>query len=349
MAPIFILIGFGLGWLIGKYYRPSKMWMKILFSIGLPAIIYGFVLLIIGASYNWSTYMMGAKSATTLIGCAAMMIALLIFVHIKKASMAKEQIATDNENNPQSNATPSSITETNESMTDTTSPKEINTPNISEKEIRKDRIGGYISIGIVVLICATFIGIRLYTKHLEQKNYEAISQIIQKDPNILNGTRKTSSDNIDLWNTYSNEIITFQHPSTYKISDESEDDGLYQITIETKSSDISMIHLNYAKSPLFSHLSREDKKESCISALSESKEELQSYFSNFTTSAISPSAKHTFDGYSFTYEGSFLSIPIQGEAFIAYSNNCMIVLITQAENETYQNQLNKITETITFR
>lgn len=100
MAPVFILIGFGLGYLIGKNVVLRNWWYKLLFCIGIPCLIYGVVFLIVGFSCDWWMYMVGAKTATTFLGCIALFIALLIFVKVKKKepNAQTQSIKSDTEN-----------------------------------------------------------------------------------------------------------------------------------------------------------------------------------------------------------------------------------------------------------
>lgn len=89
MAPIFIIIGFALGYLFAKMLEPRNLcprnWgYKLLLCIGIPCLIYGIVFLLVGINCNWWMYKVGASTATTFLGCIGLLISMLIFVKVKK-------------------------------------------------------------------------------------------------------------------------------------------------------------------------------------------------------------------------------------------------------------------------
>ena len=96
MAPIYILIGFGFGYLFGKLLEPRNLYprnwgYKLLLCIGVPALIYGFFFIIVGISCNWWMYMIGRLTAAIFMGCISLLISMLIFVKVKKPDSHKEQ------------------------------------------------------------------------------------------------------------------------------------------------------------------------------------------------------------------------------------------------------------------
>lgn len=99
MAPIYILIGFGFGYLFGKLLEPRNLcprnWgYKLLLCIGIPSLLYGLVFLIVGVSCNWWMYMVGAKTAAFFMGCVGLLISMLIFVKVKKPESVSDNEPT---------------------------------------------------------------------------------------------------------------------------------------------------------------------------------------------------------------------------------------------------------------
>ena len=95
MAPIFIIIGFALGYLFAKMLEPRNLcprnWgYKLLLCIGIPCLIYGVVFLIVGMNCNWWMYKVGSATATTFLGCIALLISMLIFVKVKKNDTSRQ-------------------------------------------------------------------------------------------------------------------------------------------------------------------------------------------------------------------------------------------------------------------
>lgn len=95
MAPIFIIIGFALGYLFAKMLEPRNLYprnwgYKLLLCIGIPCLIYGIVFLIVGISCNWWMYKVGSATATTFLGCIALLISMLIFVKVKKSDSSRK-------------------------------------------------------------------------------------------------------------------------------------------------------------------------------------------------------------------------------------------------------------------
>lgn len=89
MAPIYILFGFGLGFLLGKVIHPDNVWKKILWSIGLPCLIFGYYFLIYGIDMLWNMYQVGLKTIPFFFGGIGLLVSLLIF--LRQSKLTKDE------------------------------------------------------------------------------------------------------------------------------------------------------------------------------------------------------------------------------------------------------------------
>ena len=92
------------------------------------------------------------------------------------------------------------------------------------EEQKKDGGTNYVTWIVVAIIACIFIGIRVYTKYLNQKNIETLSRIIEKNPDILNNRQSNTTEYKTIWKTYSDEVLSFDYPGTYSVRKKQSDD-----------------------------------------------------------------------------------------------------------------------------
>lgn len=83
MAIVFILVGYGLGYILGKSVNTDSIGIKILVSILLPSVLYFLAFWAAGVYYDWFMYAVGASTATFLMGCVSLMVSMLIHIRVK--------------------------------------------------------------------------------------------------------------------------------------------------------------------------------------------------------------------------------------------------------------------------
>ena len=84
MIFVYILLAFGLGGLIGNYYKAANLVLKILLSIFLPGAIYAIAFLFSGFCNDWNMYAIGSSTGKLFIGCIVLMVSLFLFVKVKR-------------------------------------------------------------------------------------------------------------------------------------------------------------------------------------------------------------------------------------------------------------------------
>lgn len=84
MIFVYILLAFGLGGLIGNYYKAADLILKILLSIFLPCAIYAVAFLLSGLCNDWNMYAIGSSTGKLFIGCIVLMVSLFLFVRVKR-------------------------------------------------------------------------------------------------------------------------------------------------------------------------------------------------------------------------------------------------------------------------
>ena len=215
---------------------------------------------------------------------------------------------------------------------------------------QKEKNNGGINYGVLIaiaIIASVFIGIRIYTKHLEKQNMEALSRIIEKNPDFLSNRQTSSNSNSKMiWKTYSNDILNFKYPAIYSIRTEKSGDMTQVYCEANENEDYAVINFTYIINLDTKSLSTIEKRQRCINGIKEMQKPIEEEF-NASFSQISSAERGNLNGYTTTFEGDLYGLyEIQGEIFMCFHNNKAVAIALQCEKGKSVEYVKKIIESI---
>lgn len=217
-------------------------------------------------------------------------------------------------------------------------------------EEQKEKKEGGINYGVLIgiaIIASIFIGIKIYTKHLEKQNMEALSRIIEENPDFLNDRLRSSYSKTETtWKTYANDAISFEYPSTYSVRKETSGDMVQLYCEAGDNDDYALVNITYIGNLDTKSLSASDKKQGCISGIKEVQKSLKEEF-KATFTSIKNDEIGELNGYRTTFEGNLYGLyEIQGDVFMCFYKDKTIAVLSQMEKGKPVEIVNKIIESI---
>ena len=158
------------------------------------------------------------------------------------------------------------------------------------------------------------------------------------------------------WKAYSNKYISFNYPDTYMITNEemAEDECSLLCEIKGDRNTLSMVRIDIIDFEV--ELDKSTKEGAILKALSVLEDDLKDddlgyyeTYQNVVCSKAKAAKKGKYSGYSRTFTATLVGTPMQGESFMAFSGNKLLVLLFQADNKTHMDQLNRIVSGIKFK
>ncbi len=215
------------------------------------------------------------------------------------------------------------------------------------EEQKKDKGTNYATWIVVAIIACIFIGIRVYTKYLNQKNMETLSRIIEKNPDVLN--QRNNGNNTDykiIWKTYSDDVFSFNYPGTYGVRKDMSGDMVQIFCEANDNGEYAVVNITYIGGFDLESISTSEKKQRCINGIKAAQEsmekELKASFSPITRGEIG-----NLNGYLTTFEGNLYGLyEIEGNIFMNFYQDKTIIIASQAEKGKSIEKVNKIIESI---
>lgn len=217
-------------------------------------------------------------------------------------------------------------------------------------EEQKEKKESGINYGVLIaiaIIASIFIGIKIYTKHLEKQNMEALSRIIEENPDFLNNMLSGSNSKSEVtWETFSNEVLSFEYPSTYNVRKDVSGDMVQLYCEASDNDDYALINITYIGNLDTKSLSASEKKQRCISGIKEVQKSLKEEF-EATFTSIKDDEIGELKGYMTTFEGNLYGLyEIQGEIFMCFYKDKTVAILSQMEKDKPVELVNRITESI---
>lgn len=217
-------------------------------------------------------------------------------------------------------------------------------------EEQKEKKEGGINYGVLIAIAITasiFIGIKIYTKHLEKQNMEALTRIMEENPDFLNNILSGSCSKSEVtWKTFSNEVLSFEYPSNYSVRKDVSDDMVQLYCEAGDNDDYALINITYIGNLDTKSLSASEKKQRCINGIKEVQKSLKEEF-EATFTSINNDEIGELKGYRTTFEGNLYGLyEIQGDVFMCFYKDKTVAVLSQMEKDKPVEIVNRIIESI---
>ena len=214
------------------------------------------------------------------------------------------------------------------------------------EEQKKDGGTNYVTWIVVAIIACIFIGIRVYTKYLNQKNMETLSRIIEKNPDILNNRQSNTTEYKTIWKTYSDEVLSFDYPGTYSVRKKQSDDMVQIFCEADDNEDYAVVNITYIAGLDLQSISANEKKQRCINGIKATQEPMKEEF-EASFSPIASGEIGNLNGYLTTFQGNLYGLyDIEGNIFMCFYQDKTVAIIIQKEKGKSVDKINRIIESI---
>ena len=149
-------------------------------------------------------------------------------------------------------------------------------------------------------------------------------------------------------NTYTQLGLTFNYPSSYIISDEEYDDGMFTFNCTRMGDDVSIMTMTIIESDFFYYLDTEDMVDACEEGLVSALEELDDSYSDLSLGEVNYLNENGRISVYCNINAELLDVPIYGKVYMMGNDNKLVGVVLQAENHRYLNELQTIFNSIRF-
>ena len=206
----------------------------------------------------------------------------------------------------------------------------------------KEKIWKVVKVVLIVFVALNVLTSLIYAilnlKEEKQKNLqEAASEIYE----LMDGED----------NTYSKYGLNFTYPHHYKITDVKENEtGIEEMTCEIKGNDLSMIQFAFIYNDELLQLHEIERSFRIRSAVQSMQFEENAIYTNIKHQPIEETILAGYPAYQSKFSMSILSIPVEGKFLATITDNgYILVLVSWYENEKYQQQVDKIIQSINIQ
>lgn len=214
-----------------------------------------------------------------------------------------------------------------------------------EEQKNEKKSYNYVTWIVVGIFACVFIGVRIYTKYSQKKNLEIITQHIEKDPDFLYNRMidmKADKEVRDVeWLEYTCKFgCYFSYPDYFEIN-ETENGASRRVLCQAKGDILTMVQMSCTINPDFKLLSADDKDTRYETAMLDIKASLRENYTKIAFTSVGDDKKRgNLYGKLVKFHAQIQDLPeIEGEVFIAYRNDKLIIYISQVAEGGYKDDL----------